>query len=484
MGVLYVHMEKIDQIQPVPNNEILNRKLNDLKELFHNAKNPIAVLFQEMEIYKNKPSVDQQLIIKVKEKLINASFENADDFANKVITIITPILEMTHNNKDNSVKQEHREMFTSEDIKKTAEFINDRNLQEIYIIGNTGSGKSTFSQELTTKLSINRDVKNIDLDHFFQIYKQEKNKEASLEEVLEFTKQRFQPPYIINHADLLRQNLVGEADCLILLNPTIEELSKNREIRTNNKTDGEWQEIDVNDYKKINEENLHAFENIQGDLVYTNVDSGTFMKHISIRAITKPPRLTGKLAQFNWPLELQGSGKTTSEENMIFDFKFPVGDIFLSYATTIHELGHLRQESLNPNLINNPKTLDGLYAQELDAWERGWNRFMNANPNLVKSLQEKFKIYKHQGKLKFDSFKDLYKWIEKNALKTVEAQEIQFEKSSLTKQEKEDYIANKLEKIGTKEFFKDYEALRVGEIVQESEIREAISQTIEMIRKE
>ncbi len=476
-------MEKINQIPSIPNSEIINQKLVDLKELFYNAKNPVAVLLQEMDIYKHKPTIDQQLLIDITDKLKNLSFDNADDFANTVAIILTPLWEVTHNNKDNLLKQEHREMFSQDDIEKTVELIKEHNAQEIYIIGTTGSGKSTFSKELATKTK----HKNIDLDHFFQIFKQENNKEASLEEVLEFAKQRLQPPYIINHADLLRQNLVGDADCIILLNPTIEEQLKSRELRTNNTAEGEWQKVDIKDYKKINEDNLHNFENIQGDLLYKNIDSGTCIKFVSVRALTKDPKLPGKLGQLGWPLELQGKGETNSEKNKIFDFKFPVGDIFLSYATTIHELGHLRQESLDPSLENIPPTVEGLYAQELDAWDRGWERFLKANPNLMETLKEKFKTYKNQGKITFESFEDLYSWIKQNVLKTIEYQGILFEDPNHTpetKQVKKDYIADELEKNGIKQFFADYKALRVGEKVEESEIREAINKTIELIIKE
>lgn len=295
-------MEKINQIPSIHHDQIINEKLSDLKELFYNAKNPIDVLLQEIDTYQEKPTIDQALINEITDKLRKESFDNADDFANKVAIILTPIWQVAYNNKNNEAKHEHRKMFTPEDIKKTVELIKERNAQEIYIIGNTGSGKSTFSKELATKIN----HKNIDLDHFFSIYKQENNKEGNLEEILQFAKQRLEPPYIINHADLLRQNLVDDADCIILLSPPIEEQLKSRELRINSKAEGEWSKVDSNDYKKINEENLHNFENIQGDVVYNNIESGTLMKFISIRAITKIPELPGKLGELGWPLELNG----------------------------------------------------------------------------------------------------------------------------------------------------------------------------------
>lgn len=478
-------MEKINQFPSLDNQEIINQKINDLEELYDNAKDPIAVLLQEITTLKEKSSLDEQLLNEIAKKLTNLSFlsfNNAQDFVLNVAPIISPILKM-NNNKDSTLRQEYRKMFTPEDIEKTVELIKERNAQEIYIIGNTGSGKSTFSKELAIKTK----HKNIDLDHFFSIYRQENNKEASLEEILEFAKQRFQPPYIINHADLLRQNLVGDADCIILLNPSIEEQLKSREDRVNNNIKGEWQKVDTSQYKNINKENQENFENIDGDMVYTNVDSGTLMKFISVRAITKVPELTGKLGQLGWPLELNGKGETNSEKNKIFTFKFPLGDIFLSYATTIHELGHLRQESLDPRLVNIPPTIEGLYAQELDAWDRGWKRFLKANPNLMETLKEKFNSYRDQGKITFKSFEDLYDWIKNNILKTIHHQEILFEDlndTTETRQIKKDIVARELEKNGIKQFFAEYKASRVGENVQESEIRQAIKNTIELIKKE
>lgn len=210
-------------------------------------------------------------------------------------------------------------------------------------------------------------------------------------------------------------------------------------------------------------------------------------QEISLETITKPPELSGKLGKLDWPLELQGGGKTTSEENMRFEVRFPVGDIFLSYISTIHELGHLRQESLDPRLVNIPPTIEGLYAQELDAWDRGWKRFLKANPNLMETLKEKFNSYRDQGKITFRSFEDLYDWIKNNILKTIHHQEILFEDpndTTETRQIKKDIVARELEKNGIEQFFAEYKASRVGENVQESEIRQAIKNTIELIKKE
>jgi hypothetical protein len=100
------------------------------------------------------------------------------------------------------------------------------------------------------------------------------------------------------------------------------------------------------------------------------------------------------------------------------------------------------------------------------------------------TLEEKFNIYKKQKKFTYNSFEDLYNWIKKNALIIIEAQKILFDESSKTKEEKIDDIADELEKNGIKQFFAEYKASRVEEKVDESEIRQAIKNTIELIKKE
>lgn len=212
-------------------------------------------------------------------------------------------------------------------------------------------------------------------------------------------------------------------------------------------------------------------------------------KELKIDVLTDTTNLPEKLKQLGWPLELQGGGKTTSEKSMNFELTFPVGDIFLSYITTIHELGHLRQESLDPSLDSSHDTYEVLYAQEQDAWNRGWSRFIKANPDLIENLKEKFEIYKSQGKLEFNSFESLYKWVRENSLKMVESQKKLYKnptRASLTKSEKDDIIIKELEKEGKeiKQFFTDYKASRVGEAVEETEIRQAIINTVEQIRNE
>lgn len=254
--------------------KILSQKEIGLRELFRNSKNPAEVILQEMDSDKIKEFIDISLLDETKNKLNELAFKNEDEFVSKVLKIGQPIWEITQKNKQDLFKQPDREMFTIEDIKETIKNIQETKAQKIYVVGNVGSGKSTFARELAQQTNF----KNIDLDHFFQIYRQEKNKEANLSELLSFVLEREEPPYIINHADLLNYNLDNKADMIILLNPKKEEQIKNRQIRQENKTDGEWQNVNVDDYDKISQENLNNLAKTKGKIVYNNDKSGTLVK--------------------------------------------------------------------------------------------------------------------------------------------------------------------------------------------------------------
>lgn len=268
---------KLNQVSQAVEDKMVLHKRAGLKELFYNAKDPLAVLMQEMDNDLLKAAVEPSLLQAVKDKLSKLSFDDADDFASKIIEIAKPIWEITQKDKNDSLKPEDREMFTGEDLEKTAEIIRQSGSKKIYIVGNVGSGKTTFARELAAET----DFKNIDLDHFFQIFRQENNnKEATLAELLQFVIAREQAPYIINHADLLRQDLTGDADCLVLLNPRIEEQLKSRKIRGANGAEGEWQNVGVKDYQKINENNLNNLESLPGKVAYKNNSSGTIVKLI------------------------------------------------------------------------------------------------------------------------------------------------------------------------------------------------------------
>lgn len=202
----------------------------------------------------------------------------------------------------------------------------------------------------------------------------------------------------------------------------------------------------------------------------------------TIEAITEVKPMSGKMADFDWPLELQGKGLTHEKEKGL-EIRYPKGDIFLSYVTTIHELGHLRQEELNPALKSESQNHEALYLQEQDAWARGWKRFSEANPDLIGRLEAKFAEHK-KGEMGANSFADLYVWVKENALQMVEVQRVLFEKSEKTDLEKMDKLADELKALKIDHFLKKYTTARIGEMVDENEMRRAIGNTVERIIQE
>ena len=270
-----MEFERLPENNKVDKN-ILSQKEIGLRELFRNSKNPVEVILQEMDSNKIKEFVDESLLSVAKSKLNGLIFKDEDEFVSKILEIGQPIWEITQKGKQDLFKQPNREMFTAEDVKETVKNIEATKAQRIYIVGNVGSGKSTFARELAGQTNFN----NIDLDHFFQIYRQEKNKEANLSELLSFVLEREDPPYIINHADLLSHNLSNKADMVILLNPKKEEQIKSRQTRQENKTDGEWQNVNVDDYDKVSQNNFDNLANTEGKIVYNNDKSGTLVKSL------------------------------------------------------------------------------------------------------------------------------------------------------------------------------------------------------------
>ena len=270
-----MEFEKLQQNNKVDKN-ILSQKETGLRELFRNSKNPVGVILQEVDSDKIKEFVDGSVLNEAKNKLNGLTFKDEDEFVSKILEIGKPIWEITQKDKQDLFKQPNREMFTADDINETVKNIQSTRAQKIYVVGNVGSGKSTFARELAGQTNF----KNINLDHFFQIYRQEKNKEANLPELLSFILDREEPPYIINHADLLSHNLSDKADMIILLNPKKEEQIKSRQIRQENQADGEWQNVNIDDYDKISQDNLDNLARTKGKIVYNNDRSGTLVKSL------------------------------------------------------------------------------------------------------------------------------------------------------------------------------------------------------------
>lgn len=186
-----------------------------------------------------------------------------------------PVLEITQAGKKDAYKQEGRDMYTEDDIKVTISVIKESGSEKIYVTGNVGSGKTTFAREISHELG----YKNIDVDLWFQIFRQEQKREASdLPELLQYVMKKEKPPFVINHADLLRQNLIKDADVVIYLNPQKEELLKSRQLRSESGAKGEWQSVNENDYSKIEQKNTELFNNLGGTIKQRNKKSGTSIR--------------------------------------------------------------------------------------------------------------------------------------------------------------------------------------------------------------
>jgi len=255
--------------------EIIQQIKEDLRDLFQSAKDPIAILLQTIETDEFKSVVPADMISSVNTKLAELEFEGVEDFVTKVTAVAMPVFEITKKGMKNIHKRDNSEMFTEADVKATVEIINQTEAKKIFVIGNVGSGKSTFARELSRAINCT----NIDMDHWFKIFRQEQQREAAdLKELLKFIIEKETPPFVINHADLLTQDLGLDADMIIYLNPKKDELLKSRQQRTKRGSEGEWQAIKTDDYDKITKQNLERLNGLGGEIRYSNEQSGTIVK--------------------------------------------------------------------------------------------------------------------------------------------------------------------------------------------------------------
>lgn len=252
----------------------------DLLDLFRSAENPIAILLQTMETDEFKSSVSDEIAHPIKAELQALTFEDEDDFVAKVIAVAMPVLEINKHWKKNTNKREIPKMFTEADMEATVAIVKESGAEKIYVVGNVCSGKTTFARELSRAVG----YKNIDIDQWFQIFQQEQQREAAdLKELVGYILQKEKPPFIINHADLLRQNLVQDADMVVFLNRRKEEWFKSMQFRTESGADGEWKTIDSDDYNTIAEQNLAKLGSLSGETKYSNKKSGTIVRVLNNR---------------------------------------------------------------------------------------------------------------------------------------------------------------------------------------------------------
>ena len=121
-----------------------------------------------------------------------------------------------------------------------------------------------------------------------------------------------------------------------------------------------------------------------------------------------PTNLPLDSKSLDWPLEVQGSGRVL-EDGKNFEMRYPKGDLFYSWATIIHESGHLLQDELNPEIMGMADDDQKNLLKEQDAFERGLTRLKKYEPELLEWLENEFIKYTNQGLIPdFASFAELY----------------------------------------------------------------------------
>jgi hypothetical protein len=242
----------------------------ELKTLIAAGENPIVGLILNINKSASVGRIPAELSESVKKQLLALDNISGDEYIDQITQIVTPILEITKKGEsENNIK---RELFSAGDLEEAVEIIKESGAAKIYVVGNVGSGKTSFSEQLSDLT----DYKSIDLDRSFKDFQKNNQRDANdLKELLEYVTENNEPPYIINHADLLRQNLMPDADMVVFLNPSKAELLRSREIRTKDGADGEWQNVSIEDYDKIADENLSNLNNLGGIEKYHNPNSGT-----------------------------------------------------------------------------------------------------------------------------------------------------------------------------------------------------------------
>ena len=277
--------QEVEFLKPkieVLDSRIIESSKQELRDLFKFDKNPIASLVDNIEKSETAGRISKELSASIIEKLKVLKFSNEADFINGAIEITVPILELTKQGKTGLYKQEGREMFTDDDMEIVTNIIKKSGAQIIFVVGNVGSGKTTFAKELSALVS----YENIDLDKWFGYFRKEHDLEVTdLKELLDYVLEKNKPPFveknlplIINHADLLRQDLIEGADMVVFLNPSKTELLKTRQIRTEDGADGEWKNVKVDDYDEIAKTNLDKLEALGGKEEYNNQKSGTIVR--------------------------------------------------------------------------------------------------------------------------------------------------------------------------------------------------------------
>lgn len=203
-----------------------------------------------------------------------------------------------------------------------------------------------------------------------------------------------------------------------------------------------------------------------------------------------PQLMSQKWIDLGWPLELQGTGKTNRKTGEL-KIWYPQGDVFFSFATLIHELGHWRQEEIDEDLNRRKEVfpdseveMGDLNANEQRAYQRGLLRVEKYTPELLQELEEKLQRYRKAGQLeRFGNFKELLDWFKDFGL-TVADSFVGAPDEDEDKEGYENYVLNKLKILGMAEKFKEFAALRVGETIDIEYAEKILMKVAEGVNKE
>lgn len=183
------------------------------------------------------------------------------------------------------------------------------------------------------------------------------------------------------------------------------------------------------------------------------------------------------------PVEIQGCGASNFETRE-FTVGYPKGDIFASWAVTIHELGHLRQAERHgyKKLEDIPENMD----TETDAWETGWKITEKFAPKILENLEKQFQKVKTSGLLNshldFMHFFDYFKKMNILLHKACERIPKNIDPFS---EESGRLLAEEIKKDDELlDFFIHQEQWKVGEIIDQEEVERYIKMVAERIAEE
>ncbi|MBU1037255.1 hypothetical protein KKF32_04505 [Patescibacteria group bacterium] len=194
----------------------------------------------------------------------------------------------------------------------------------------------------------------------------------------------------------------------------------------------------------------------------------------------------------DWPMEMQGGG-ISDYKTKEFEVYYPKGDLFISFAFTLHELGHLRQGEIDKRFsvktLGAPKPeleddLEFHSETEEDAWQRGLIRAKKYCPEFLDEIEIRFKKHKEQSKLKdFENFESFFNYLVRVGLKITEFSDMKECKEETRQAGRK--LGQYLKSDGlTNTFFTKPKRWRVGEIIDQEKIESFIKTMAEKIAEE